>query len=98
MKFEPPLTALCRLSSKYVLTINHDMLLRVYAHTPEAEGYKVVAEEKLDAMLAISTPMTKDLLMVEKMAVVNKETVVCVSGGSRNIVLLKLKDGGVFDL
>ena len=68
IKFNPPLTALCRLTSKYILTIDGEMTLKVFAYEQELEGYKVVSVDKLEAMLSISTPMTKDLLIVEKMA------------------------------
>lgn len=40
--------------------------MRVYAYDAPNENYKLVAEERMDSLMTISTTMTHDLLMVEK--------------------------------
>ena len=42
--------------------------------------------------------MTKDLLIIEKISMIKKDMIVMVSGGSRNICLLKLRNGGDFEV
>jgi len=91
-KFQPPLTALCRISTKYVLTVDPKLDLRVFAYYAEGECYKLVAQERLDSLMTISTTMTHDMLIVEKIQAIQKDLIVLVSGKSRNIVLAKLRD------
>ena len=65
-KFEPPLTALCRVSHKYVLTVDPKLDMRVFAYDAPNECYKCVAQERLDSLMTISTTMTHEMLSIEK--------------------------------
>lgn len=97
LKFEPHLTAVCRLNSKFLLTVNADLILKVLHYVAEEETYAVIATEKLHALLSLANINTRDLLDVDKLTAISKSEVLATSGRSKNIVLLKLKNGGDFD-
>lgn len=65
-KFDPPLSALCRISQKYILTVDPKLDLRVFAYDQTNECYKVIALERLDSLMIISTTMTHEMLLIEK--------------------------------
>jgi len=48
------------------LTVDPKLDMRVFMYNAENECYKLVAEEKLDSLMTISTTMTHDLLIIEK--------------------------------
>lgn len=69
LQFDPPLTAVCRLSSKFVIGVDSDMLIKVYKYSPNSvpePTYDLVAQEKLSVLIEMITPTTRDLLIVEK--------------------------------
>lgn len=65
-KFEPSLSALCRISSKYILTVDPDLFMRVFLYDSAKECYRVVAKERLECLMTMSTNMTHDLLVIDK--------------------------------
>lgn len=66
MKFDPPLTALIRISQKFILTCDPKLDMRVYLYDAPNENYKCVAYERLDSLMTISTTMTHEMLIIEK--------------------------------
>ena len=66
--------------------------MRVFEYNAEGENYQLVAQERLESLMTISTTMTHELLAIEKIQQLQKDLVVLVSGKSRNIVLAKLRD------
>ena len=65
-KFTPPLTSLNRISQRYILTVDPALIMRVFAYDAQGECYQVVAQERLDSLMTISTTMTHELLAIEK--------------------------------
>jgi hypothetical protein len=69
LKFDPPLTAVCRLSSKFVLTVDSDMMIKVYKYSPNSvpePTYEIVAVQKITSLTEMITETTRDLLFVDK--------------------------------
>ena len=66
--------------------------MRVFAYDAPGECYKIVAQERIESLMTISTTMTHDMLVIEKIQQIQKDLVVLVSGKSKNIVLAKLRN------
>lgn len=100
LKFEPPLTAVCRLSSKFILGIDSDMLIRVYRFSPNSvpePTYELVAAEKCEVLIDMITETTRDLLYVEKITLLQRGQLLFVTGGSKNLVLATLRNKGDYE-
>ena len=65
-KFTPALTSLVRISQRYILAVDPSLIMRVFAYDAAGECYQVVAQERLDSLMTISTTMTHELLAIEK--------------------------------
>ena len=41
-------------------------MMRILAYDAANENYKVIAEERMDALMTISTTMTHEMLLIDK--------------------------------
>lgn len=83
-----------------MLGIDSDMMIRVYKYSPNSvpePTYELVAQESCEVLIDMITVTTRDLLIVEKIVLLQKGMLLLVTGGSKNIVLMNLRNKGDYD-